>query len=105
MLLLEIGQILLNLSHLLIHPINVLEIRGEPWKKKKGDNQPRRRRGRRDWLRRPWQRRGRDLTDDEDGAAGRDVAGGDEVEKLRVGVRDLRFWGAVVAEVGEDRWI
>jgi hypothetical protein len=36
---------------------------------------------------------------------GRDVAGGGEVKKLRVEVRDLRVWGAMVAEVREDGWV
>jgi hypothetical protein len=33
-------EILLNLSHLLVHSIKVLEIRAEPRKKKKGDGSP-----------------------------------------------------------------
>jgi hypothetical protein len=73
----------------------VLDIRAEPWKKKKGDNRPCWRRGRRDWLRHPQQRRGRDLTKDGDSATGRDVAGGGEVKKLRVG------WGILGSRV---RW-
>jgi hypothetical protein len=82
--------------------IKVLEIRAEPRKKKKGDDRPRRRQGRHGWPLRPRRRRGRDLTEDGDDAAGRDVAGGGEVKKLKVGVRDLRVGGAVVAGV---RWL
>jgi hypothetical protein len=62
-------EILLNLSHLLVHSIKVLEIRAEPRKKKKGDDSPCRRRGRRGWPRCPRRRRGRDLTGDRDVAA------------------------------------
>jgi hypothetical protein len=55
-------------------------------------SRPRRRRGGRGWPRRPRRRRGRDLTGDRDGAAGRGVAGGGEVEKLRVGGCGILGW-------------
>jgi hypothetical protein len=79
-------------------------IRAEPGKKKKGDGQPRRRRGRRCL----W-RRGRDLTEDEDGVLDHDIASGVEVEKLRMEVRDLMMGrcsgrrSAVTTIIGKDR--
>jgi hypothetical protein len=69
----QASEILLNLSHLLIHPIKVLEIYAETGKKNKGDDRP------------PRQRRGQDLTGDGNGAVGHSVAGGGEVGKFSMG--------------------